>query len=310
VPVHRSKAVLVLSPPEYLEDITMMIKELDRPGMQVMIKVIIVDINLSDATSLGVQYASDPSAFGTLGVNAMTALNELLYEDLDGPFTFASGADISVLVDLLVKKANGRILNQPTLWTKDNQEAIFVKGQKIGFIENVQSDNSNPNSFNRSFTYEDVGVTLRIRPNITPERAVDMTINLNISQVEDELVNTQIVRANLDTTTHLIVNDGQSVMLGGILERNDGIVIQKVPLLGDLPILGYLFRHEKTDLTNSELLIFMTPYVIDDATLKNIPPDEVSTEEFLEQSRLKVEDVVNRLTDSVKQLPEDPNEVR
>ncbi|MHC4289803.1 MAG: type II secretion system protein GspD, partial [Planctomycetota bacterium] len=183
-------------------------------------------------------------------------------------------------------------------------------GQKIGFIENVQSDNSNPNSFNRSFTYEDVGVTLRIRPNITPERAVDMTINLNISQVEDELVNTQIVRANLDTTTHLIVNDGQSVMLGGILERNDGIVIQKVPLLGDLPILGYLFRHEKTDLTNSELLIFMTPYVIDDATLKNIPPDEVSTEEFLEQSRLKVEDVVNRLTDSVKQLPEDPNEVR
>ncbi|MHC4292202.1 MAG: hypothetical protein ACYSTR_08330, partial [Planctomycetota bacterium] len=60
-------------------------------------------------------------------------------------------------------------------------------------------------------TYEDVGVTLRIRPNITPERAVDMTINLNISQVEDELINTQVVRSNLDTTTNLIVNDGQSV---------------------------------------------------------------------------------------------------
>jgi general secretion pathway protein D len=309
VPVHRSKAVLVLSPPEYLEDITMMIKELDRPGMQVMIKVVIVDINLSDATSLGVQYASDPAAFGTLGVNAMTALNELLYTDLSGPFTFASGADISVLVDLLVKKANGRILNQPTLWTKDNEEAMFVKGQKIGFIENVQSDNSNPNSFNRSFTYEDVGVTLRIRPNITPERAVDMTINLNISQVEDELINTQIVRANLDTTTHLIVNDGQSVMLGGILERNDGKVIQKVPLLGDLPILGFLFRHEKTDLTNSELLIFMTPYVIDETTLKNIPPDEMSTEEFLQRSRMKMEDVVDRLSNSVMQLSEDPNDL-
>ena len=308
IPVHRSKAILVLSPPEYLDDITEMIEALDKPGMQVMIKVVIVDINLSDATSLGVQYASDPSAFGTLGVNAMTALNELLYEDLSGPFTFASGADISVLVDLLVKKANGRILNQPTLWTKDNEEAIFVKGQKIGFIQNVQSDNSNPNSFNRSFTYEDVGVTLRIRPNITPERAVDMTINLNISQVEDELINTQIVRANLDTTTHLIVNDGQSVMLGGILERNDGTVIQKVPLLGDLPILGWLFRHEKTDLTNSELLIFMTPYVIDETTLENISPDEMSTEEFLQRSRMKMEDVVNRLSNSVMQLSEDPND--
>jgi general secretion pathway protein D len=309
VPVHRSKAILVLSPPEYIDDITMMIKELDRPGMQVMIKVVIVDINLSDATSLGVQYASDPSAFGTLGVNAMTALNELTYADTFGSFTFSSGTDISVLVDLLVKKANGRILNQPTLWTKDNEEAIFVKGQKIGFIENVQSDNSNPNSFNRSFTYEDVGVTLRIRPNITPERAVDMTINLNISNVEDELINTQIVRGNLDTTTHLIVNDGQSVMLGGILERNDGIVVQKVPLLGSLPILGALFRHEKTVLTNSELLIFMTPYVIDDVTLEDIPLDEMSTEEFLQYSRMKMEDIVDRLSDSVMQLPEDPNDL-
>jgi len=310
VPVHRSKAILVLAPPEYLEDITLMIKELDKPGMQVMIKVVIVDINLSNATSLGVQYASDPTAFGTLGVNAMTALNELLYADLDGPFTFASGTNINVLVDLLVKKANGRILNQPTLWTKDNEEAIFVKGQKIGFIENVQSDNSNPGAFNRSFSYEDVGVTLRIRPNITPERAVDMTVSLNISQVEDEFINSQIVRGNLDTTTHLIVNDGQSVMFGGILERNDGKIIQKVPLLGDLPILGYLFRHEKTDLTNSELLIFMTPYVIDDVTLEDIPLDEMSTEEFLQSSRMKMEDIVDRLSNSVMQLSEDPNDLR
>jgi len=240
----------------------------------------------------------------------MTALNELLYADLDGPFTFASGTNINVLVDLLVKKANGRILNQPTLWTKDNEEAIFVKGQKIGFIENVQSDNSNPGAFNRSFSYEDVGVTLRIRPNITPERAVDMTVSLNISQVEDEFINSQIVRGNLDTTTHLIVNDGQSVMFGGILERNDGKIIQKVPLLGDLPILGYLFRHEKTDLTNSELLIFMTPYVIDDVTLEDIPLDEMSTEEFLQSSRMKMEDIVDRLSNSVMQLSEDPNDLR
>ena len=131
IPVHRSKAILVLSPPEYIDDITNMVKELDKPGMQVMIKVIIVDINLSDATSLGVQYASDPSAFGTLGVNAATALNELTYSDFftageTGLFEFSTGADISVLVDLLVKEANGRILNQPTLWTKDNEEAVWL----------------------------------------------------------------------------------------------------------------------------------------------------------------------------------------
>ena len=313
VPVHRSKAVLVLSPPEYLDDITAMIKELDKPGMQVMIKVVIMDVNLSNATSLGVQYATDPSAFGTLGVNAMTALNELSYSDFfnagqTGLFEFVTGADISVLVDLLVKEMNGRVLNQPTLWTKDNEEAIFVKGQKIAFIENVQSDNSNPGAFNRSFSYEDVGVTLRIRPNITPERAVDMTINLNISGVEDDLINTQVARRNLDTTTHLIVNDGQSVMLGGILERNDVLIKQKVPLLGDLPIIGALFSHSKTDLTNNELLIFMTPYVIDDATLSTIPLDETSTDEFLQQSRQRLDEAAEQLRNSIMELPEDPND--
>ena len=315
IPVHRSKAILVLSPPEYLDDITTMIEVLDKPGMQVMIKVVIVDIKLSDATSLGVQYASDPSAFGTLGINAISGLNELAYTDFftagsTGLFEFASGADISVLVDLLVKQANGRILNQPTLWTKDNEEAIFVKGQKIAFLENVQSDNSNPNSFNRSFSYEDVGVTLRIRPNITPERAVDMTVNLNISEVEDELVNTQVARKNLDTTTHLIVNDGQSVMLGGILERNDSVVVEKVPFFGSLPIIGALFRHEKTSLSNSELLIFMTPYVIDDKILQDIPLDEMSTEEFLQQSRHRMEDIADHLSEAVMQLSDDPNDLQ
>ena len=99
-------------------------------------------------------------------------------------------------------------------------------------------------------------------------------------------------------------------MLGGILERNDGKIVQKIPLLGDLPILGYLFRHEKTNLANSELLIFMTPYVIDDVTLKNIPLDEMPTEEFLQNSRRKMEDTVDRLSNSVMQLSKDPNDLR
>lgn len=310
VPVHRSKAILVLAPSEYMEDIKLLIKELDQPGMQVMVKVVIVQINLSDATSLGVQMATDSTAFGTLGVNASEIVNSLEYAETFGSYTFDSSLNINVLVDLLVKHAQGRVLNQPTLWTKDNEEAIFVKGQKIGFIESDQRDNSNTNSVNRTFTYEDVGVTLRIRPNITPERAVDMTINLNISQVEDELINTQVVRSNLDATTHLIVNNGQSVMMGGILERNDTIIEQKVPLLGDLPLLGALFRHQKTDLSNNELLIFMTPYVIDDTTLKDIPQDKTSTEKFLSESRMKMEDIVDRLSNSVMTLSGDPNDFR
>jgi len=282
-----------------------MIGELDKPGMQVMIKAMIVEIGLSDMTSLGVQVASNPSAFGTLGPNAMTALNELSYNENRTNFSSATSADISILVDLLVKHANGRILNQPTLWTKDNEEAIFIKGQKIAFITGEQTQNTG--STQQTYNFEDVGVTLRVRPSITPEKAVDLTINLNISQVEPELINNQVARKNLDTTTHMIVNDGQSVMMGGILFQNDDIVINKLPLLGDLPLVGRLFRHEKTSQTNSELLVFVTPHVIDEGLLKAIPANANSLE-VQARYRDRLEETAESLNKLFMTNPEIPAE--
>ena len=266
IPVHRSKAVLVLAPPEYLESISTMIEQLDQPGKQVMVKVVIVEVDHTSMTSLGVQLATNALAFGTLEENAIRALNVLTGTESRGSFEITTTADVSVLVDLLMKKANARILNQPTLWTKDNEEAVFVKGQNVAFIVGDQTDRSNPSAVTRQFDYRDVGVTLRIRPNITPEKAVDITINLIISQVSVENVNEQIATNKLDTTTHLIVNDGETILLGGILFQKDSQIRRKVPLLGDIPIAGALFSHEETLQTNSELLAFITPYVIDGQT--------------------------------------------
>ncbi len=294
VPVQRSKAIMILSPPEYLEDLKQLIAELDKPGMQVMVKVVIMEVNLSKATSIGVQLASDPSAFGTLGVNAISALTSLSSGNTGRDYTLTGGtatappyvnaptgstqglgsvtsADINVLVDLLVKNANGRVLNQPTLWTKDNQEATFMKGQKIAFV--TGSTTQNTGQTQQTVDYDTVGVTLTVKPNITPEKAVDMIMYLNVSQLELETVNGQRARKNLDTTTHMIVKDGQSIMLSGILYQNNEEVEQKVPLLGDIPLLGEAFKHKRTEVTNNELLVFITPYVIDDSKLDTIPLD-------------------------------------
>jgi general secretion pathway protein D len=304
VPVHRSKAILVLSPPQHLEDITAMIHELDRPAMQVMIKAVILEINLSDTTSLGIQLASNEQAFGsTLGPNALTALNTLLYrgpergstlgDNSSTHFSTVTDADIAVLVDMLVKHANGQVLNQPTLWTKDNEEAVFVKGQKVAFITGEQT--ANTGSTQRAFEFEDVGVTLRIRPRITPEKAVDLTINLNISQISAEELNQQPVRSNLDSTTHMIINDGQSVMMGGMLYQDENFIEHKIPLLGDLPLLGELFKHEYKGKANNEILVFVTPHVIDDAILSGFPIQE-GTQEFHEKSLRRFDQAVESLS--------------
>ncbi len=322
IPVQRSKSILVLAPLKYHGDLIKMIEELDQPGMQVMIKVVIVEINLRDATSLGVRLASDPTAFGDTGVNSINFLNQLQNIETGGRATLNStgtalisegtrldtGADINALIDLLVKKVNGRVLNQPTLWTKDNEEAIFVKGQKVAFIEGEQSDSSNLSNVSRTFTYENVGVTLRVRPNITPEKAVDTTISLNISQIETQIINGQNTRKNLDATTHLIVSDGQTIMMGGILFQNDEKTIQKIPLLGDIPILGAAFSHTATDLTNSELLVFVTPYVFDESMRRRIPA-ETNHQEVIDETLSQKNEVINQLAEKIRETWNEPNQI-
>lgn len=308
IPVARSKALLVLAPPKFMNDIVSMIEELDQPGMQVMIKVVIMEVDHSDVTSLGVRLSSDPTAFGTIGVNSMDILNNLATSVTRGAFAFSAESNVDALIDFLMKNTNAKILNQPTLWTKDNEEARFVKAEKVAFITGDSYDRTNVNSVQRTFDFEDVGVTLRIRPNITPEKAVDMAIHLNISQLQEEIVNTQPTRKNLDTMTHMIVNDGQSVILGGLLFQNDVNIVQKVPFFGDLPLVGGAFKHTTKTLQNDELLVFVTPYVIDDQSLAQMP---IETQEErnrqLYQPHQKLNREIDQLEKSIYEKFFDPN---
>jgi len=105
---------------------------------------------------------------------------------------------------------------------------------------------------------------LRARPSITPENNVDMIVNVEISQLTSDLVNDQPVRTVMETTTNMIVMDGQTLLLGGILFQKDSTTEHKLPLLGDAPLVGGLFRHNEVSLANSEMFVFMTPRVIEE----------------------------------------------
>ncbi|MBW8016822.1 MAG: hypothetical protein FVQ82_11595 [Planctomycetes bacterium] len=262
VPVHRSKAILVIAQPEYYDDIEAMVKKLDQPEMQVMIEAVIVEVDHSSMTSLGVQLSSNPSLFDPIGQNALKAFTDILYKkDFTSGITLAAGTNINVLIDMLAKTVNAKVLNQPNLWTKDNEEAVFFKGREISIQTSDQSFTNSEGS-RISFKQIPIGVTLRVRPNITPAKDVDITINLEISDLASEEVNDQPVINKLNTETNLIIADGETIMLGGILFQNESEIKTKVPLLGDIPLVGGLFSHKGTFKRNSELLIFLTPHVI------------------------------------------------
>lgn len=294
IPDPRTKAILVLAPPEFMDNIKEMIKELDVPGKQVRIKAVVVLVDHQDLTSLGLQLASNPSAFGTLNENSIAALTGLSLLETRGSFTLSAATDVTVLIDFLVKKVNATILNQQTLWTKDNKAADFFKGQKVAFNTDL-SVSETGGRVTSGIEFQKVGMTLRIRPNITPEKNVDMTINLMMSQIASEFINDQPVRTEMDTETTLIVSDGETVMLGGMLFQEDSVIERKLPLLSDFPVLGGLFRHNETVKANTEILVFITPFVIDE-NLNNILPETI---EELENEKQKLENVLRQLNATV-----------
>jgi type II secretory pathway component GspD/PulD (secretin) len=282
-----------------MDDIVNMITELDVPGKQVLIKATIMEIDHSNMTSLGVQLSSNPAAFGSIDEDAVTALTEMVAGSERGSFSVAVGTDITVLIDFLVKKTNAKILNEQSLWTKDNEEAEFFKGQKVAFITGTQTSQEGI-STSQDFNFERVGMTLRVRPSITPEKRVDMVVNVMISQLTPDFVNSQPVRTEMDTTTNLIVEDGETIMFGGILFQQDSVIERKVPFFGDMPVLGGLFRHNEDIKANNEMLVFLTPFVIDGEDQM-----QAKAAEEMQDANEKLEKV-QKLLDSI--IAEDLNE--
>jgi len=299
VPDSRTKSVLVLSPPEFMPKIEELIEELDVPGKQVMIKAIIIGVDHKSMTSLGVQFTptgSEIYAFGTYDENTAAVLNQLEYMHQRGSFTFTAMADVTAMLDFLVTTTHAKILNQQTLWTEDNEEASFFKGDKVAFF--TATTTTTTVGVTQNVEFSRVGMTLAVRPSITPENSVDMIVNILISQLTAEEQNGQPVRNEMETKTNMIVADGQTVMLGGILFQEDRIIEKKVPLLGDVPLVGeLLFRHNEVSAANNELIVFITPYVVDD-------PDSVlpGTREEMELPKEKLDKVREELDTTVEAL--------
>ena len=111
-----------------------------------------------------------------------------------------------------------------------------------------------------------------------------MTINLMVSDLTGEMVNDNPVRRQMNTQTKMIVNDGETIMLGGMLDQQESTTERKVPLFGDIPLIGGLFRHYEKSLGNTEMLVFITPYVIDEDPNAMLP--EARAEFKVERDKL------------------------
>ena len=167
------------------------------------------------------------------------------------------------------------------VFTADNQEASFFEGQDVPILQTTQGSQG---FVSESVEYQAVGIGLNVRPRITAEGYIDLEINLEISNIDpSQQVAGQPTFDRRETTTHIIVKNGQTIVISGIMRELESKIERKVPLLGDIPLLGELFKSSETKTTRTELIAFVTPLIVEN------PDDNDSN--FNQTAREKLEEL-------------------
>ena len=263
VPVVRQNALMVLAPEGYKKPVREMIEKLDKPGRQVIIKARIGEISHEGQTTLGLRIASDPSLLSAADSAIAGSATAVFLDTLaGGRLTLSGGASVAALLNLLVKEFDLKILLEPSLTTSDNEAAVYFDGQSVP-IQTQSKESAEGTTTVTDIAYEQVGTLLQIRPHITSNNMVDLVINLEISRVVPGVKALgNFIFDRRQVRTHVIVASGETVMLSGIIRQDEFEEIHKVPFLGDIPIIGKLFRSIDKGTNNREMVVFITPHVM------------------------------------------------
>lgn len=284
---------LIISAPEPLyRSLREVIDQLDQRRAQVLIESLIVEVNADKAAEFGVQWMAggnslngDGSAFfgganfGGTGIGAggtsvnttIDALGKGLSLGVVNGTVNVLGRQIlnlSVLANAMQQQAGVNVLSTPNLMTLDNEPASIIVGQTVPFVTGsyTTSGDGASNPF-QTVQREDVGLTLRIRPQISEGGTVKLALYQEVSSLDpaSSLSSGSIITRKRALETTVLVDDGQIIVLGGLLEDIMNDSTTAVPLLGDIPVLGNLFRYQSRNHKKTNLMLFLRPHIVRNA---------------------------------------------
>ena len=243
--------------------IMQVIDALDRPVPQALIKVLFLEVTHNDDRDVGVD--AKYSYTDSTGDRAdLASLFGVASETRGGIVTILQN-DLEVTLRAIAEVGRLNVLSRPSVLARNNQEATITIGQEVPFIRNsrITSDGQIINTVE----YEDIGIILTVTPRIGADGLIELDIAPEISTLTGETVPISDtvnapVFAKRSASTHVIVPSGRTVVIGGLMEDQETKTVRKVPLLGSIPLLGGLFRRTVTTKNKTELLIFVTPTVV------------------------------------------------
>jgi general secretion pathway protein D len=288
----ETRRVVTIADEDTSRYISQVLSNLDRPKPQVLIKVVFLEVTRTKALDIGIEggwtdtgnspIANASHVFGLGGLNQSptnTPLNALgqplsSFQSTASPVGGGNaglyqilGQNYQATIRAIAQSGNARVLSRPAILARNNQPATITVGQSVPLITSVSYNGLNGTPIN-AVTYQNVGVILTVTPFITSDGLVEMIVAPQVSSIDSTTsipisqgVNAPVIDIR-SANTVAVTPDGQTVILGGLMQNSKSRNDTKIPLLGDLPLLGALFRRTQKSDVQTELIIFLTPHII------------------------------------------------
>jgi general secretion pathway protein D len=296
----ESRNLIVIADEKTRQYISQVVSNLDRPQPQVLIKVVFLEVTHNNSSDIGIDAAYGKnignSFLGNITTNFSVISNTIVPTTIGPAMTSSAfsasnifgltpispgssaglyqvfGQDYQVTLRAIAASGNAKVLSRPSVVARNNQPATITVGQSVPLITNVRFDNFG-NAIN-SVSYQSVGIILRVTPFITADGLVEMILSPETSELVADrsqwvpissgtggTVSAPLINSR-SADTVVVTPDGQTVIIGGLMEDSKADTETRIPLLGDIPLLGNLFKHKVKSHAQTELLIFLTPHVI------------------------------------------------
>lgn len=276
-----TRRLIVVTDDETNENIKQIIESLDRPKPQVLINVVFMQVTHNKDLDLGAEF----SQRGTyLGNDIVSTAATKFGAPATGGFFNILNADVDATIHALSTVGKTEILSRPSILARSSQQATIMVGQEVPFITNSRISDTGQTT--NTVQYQDIGIILRVTPFITSEGLVEMIVTPEISALSEktvaisETVNTPVIdKRSADTV--VVTPSDRTVVIGGLISNQSVNQDNKIPLLGDIPLIGQVFKRTVTQHSKTELLIFLTPHVVQN-------PDDLSKLTDSERGKLQL----------------------
>jgi len=269
-------AIIAIGDPLILKGIKKIIDELDKEKYQVYVQANIIEINKSDAENLGIKYGFDGAVLSSNGglyaLSANFGGNNFGVDTVLGTMaenSLSSGLALNIAIDFLQTKGAARSISNPSILCVNNKQSSIYVGKTISVVSGSVANNAGGvgTGITNSYKREDVGLTLKIKPRVSSKEKVTLEVEAILESVLDDGSNNatgQPVTSKQTVNTQAILRHGESIIIGGLVKSYERRSKSKVPLLGDIPWLGdILFSSTETTQEDDNLVVILTPYVID-----------------------------------------------